>query len=277
MDITEIIKEAFVFPSQDLGKLAIYIVLTIVIAGLATGSVLSVIYGALDSGAYAVVGVILFIIALLIGFINSGYQISIIKSGIDGSEAPEFVWKKNLIEGFYNLIINIVYFIIPAIITAIVGFATNVHGNFQTALQEAVTSSINATITTNATAPAVSTVSNTVMNSLFSSIAITAAVGIILFLIFAFIQTMAQARLANTGSLGAALHIIEAFKDIGRVGYGKVIAVIILVAIITIIINAIIGFIASYVPALGIVSIIVTPYLIFFAYRATGLMYADIS
>ena len=39
----------------------------------------------------------------------------------------------------------------------------------------------------------------------------------------------------------------------------------------------IISFIANYVPAIGIVSMIVTPYLIFFAYRAMGLLYSDIA
>ncbi|WP_407415857.1 DUF4013 domain-containing protein [Methanobrevibacter sp.] len=277
MEIMDIIKEAFVFPSEDIGKLAIYIVLTIVVGGLAVGGAISTIFSFIDSGAYAIVGVILFILALILGFIISGYQIAIIKSGIDKSEAPEYEWKKNLIDGVYCLIISIVYFIIPAIIVLIVGFITNVPGNLQAVLQEAVVNSVNATATANTTLPAVSTVSDALIGNLAVSIAITALVALILFIIFAFIQTMAQSRLANTGSLGDALNIPEAFKDIGRIGWGKVIAVILLVIIITVVINGIIGFITNYISAIGIVSIIVTPYLIFFAYRAVGLLYSDIA
>lgn len=277
MEIMDIIKESFVFPSKDLGKLAIFIVLTIIVAGLAVGGVISTVFGIMDTGAYAIVGAILFIIALILGFITAGYQISIIKSGITNSDAPEFEWKKNIIDGIYNLIISIVYFIIPAIIVLIVGFITNVPGNIQAIIEESVTSSVNATAAANTTVPAVSAVSETLMGNLVSSLAITAVVAIVLFIIFAFIQTMAQARLANTDSLGEALNIPEAFKDLGRIGYGKVIAVVILVVIVTLVINAVIALIANYVPAIGIVSIIVTPYLTFFAYRATGLLYSDIA
>lgn len=277
MEIMEIIKEAFVFPSKDIGKLAIYIVLTIVIAGLAVGGLFSTILGFADSGAYAIIGVLLFIVSLILGFITSGYQISILKSGIDNSEAPDFEWKKNIIDGIYYLIISIVYFIIPAIIVLIVGWITNVPGNVQAVIQETVTSSVNATATANTTVPAVSTVSDALVNSLVTSLAITAVVALILFIIFAFIQTMGQSRLANTGSLGEALNIPEAFRDIGRIGWGKVIAVILLVVIIMVVINAIIAFISRYVPAIGIVSIIVTPYLVFFSYRAIGLLYSDIA
>lgn len=277
MEIMDIIKEAFIFPSEDIGKLAIYIVLTIVTGFLAVGGIVSTVLGVLDTTAYAVVGVILFVIALIIGFIISGYQISIIKSGIDKSEAPEFEWKKNIIDGIFCMIVSIIYFIIPAIIVMIVGFITNVPGNIQAVAEEAVMSSVNATAAANTTVPAVATVSDALMGNLVTSLAITGIVALILFIIFAFIQTMAQSRLANTGSLGEALNVPEAFKDIGRIGWGKVIAIILLIVIIIAVINAILAFITNYVSAIGIVSIIVTPYLIFFAYRAIGLLYSDIA
>ena len=69
MEIMDIIKDSFVFPSRDLGKLAIYIVLSFVASGLLVGSGISSIYALADSAAYLGVGVILFIIALIIGFI----------------------------------------------------------------------------------------------------------------------------------------------------------------------------------------------------------------
>ena len=88
---------------------------------------------------------------------------------------------------------------------------------------------------------------------------------------------MAEARLANTDSLGEALNVPEAFKDIGRIGWGKVIAVLFLVFIIIAVINSVISGLNYYIPGISIVSIILTPYLVFFASRATGLLYSDIA
>ena len=113
--------------------------------------------------------------------------------------------------------------------------------------------------------------------ALGNAMIITGVVAFVLFVIFAVIQTMAQSRLAKTDSLGDALNIPEAFKDIGKIGYGKVIAIIILIFIIVFVINAIITGLNSYINGFGILSIIATPYLVFFAARATGLLYSDIA
>ena len=84
-------------------------------------------------------------------------------------------------------------------------------------------------------------------------------------------------NIANTDSLGDALNIPEAFKDIGRIGWGKVIAVVFLIFIIIAIINSVISGLNYYIPGISIISIVVTPYLTFFASRATGLLYSDIA
>ena len=109
--------------------------------------------------------------------------------------------------------------------------------------------------------------------NLMISLSITIMVALVLFVIFSFLQTMAQARLANTGSLGEALNVVEAAKDIKRIGVGKVIVVILLIIIII----AVIEMILSSVPFLAILSIIISPYLLFFAQRAVGLLYSDIA
>lgn len=278
MDITEIIKDAFVFPSKNLGALAIYIVLSIVVSFLAVGGIFTSVFGIMDSGAYIVIGAILFIISLIIGFIMSGYQVSVIKSGIDfDEEAPGFEWVENLMTGVKNVIVAIVYFIIPAIIVSIVGILTNVPGNIAAIVQEAVTSSVNATAIANATSPSVDAVSQAAINNLAGSLAITGAVALVLFIIFSFIQTMGEARLANTGSLGEALNVPEAAKDITRIGVGKVIGLIILIVVIIAVIEIILVNVYNYVPYLSILSIIITPYLAFFTQRAVGLLYSDIA
>ena len=278
MDITEIIKEAFVFPSKDLGKLAIYIVLYVVLGALMVGATISSIAGLMDTSALIGVGAIIFIISFILSFILLGYQIGVVKSGIDLDEtAPEYAWKDNLIGGIKYFIVMIVYYIIPAVVVLITAFATNVPGKATEILNQLAVAPTTVNATMNATSPAVNVISNTLMNDLASSLAIVGVVAIILFIIFAFIQTMASARLANTGSLAEAVNIIEAFKDIGRIGYGKVIGTIILSVIIVLIINVIISLITQYVPAISIITIIVTPYLTFFTSRITGLLYSDIA
>ena len=95
--------------------------------------------------------------------------------------------------------------------------------------------------------------------------------------LFSFVQIMANSRLANTDSLGDALNIPEAFKDISRIGVGKVVATIVLVVIVSVVISAILSAVYQQVPQLAILNIIVTPYLMFFTNRATGLLYSDIA
>lgn len=278
MEILDIIKEAFVFPSQNLEKLAIYIVITFVLSILLVGGVALIALGVMDSTASAVIGAIMFIAALIVGFIISGYQVGILKSGIDMvDEAPSFDWKNDLITGIKLLIVNIVYFIIPAIIVLIIGVITNVPGTIMQAAKEAAVSPANATAAANSTGAAVSSISQTTAAALATSLTITAIVALVLFIIFAFLHTMGQARLANTGSLGEAVNIREAFNDLTKIGIGKVVALVILIMVIVAVINGILGYIYGQVPQLSILSMVVAPYLAFFTQRAAGLLYSDIA
>lgn len=276
MEIVDIIKEAFVYPSNDLAKLAIYIALSFVIGIVSILGLVLFGLGLSENAVYAVFGVILFIGALVVSFILSGYLISIVKSGIDGDEGlPEFQWRENLITGVKYLVVTIVYFIIPAIIVLIIGAATNLFGLSAEVISKVVTASANAPA--NTTVMISKVVPQSTLTGLATAITVTGIVAFVVFLIFYFIETMAEARLANTDSLGEALNVPEAFKDIGRIGWGKVIAVLFLVFIIIAVINSVISGLNYYIPGISIVSIILTPYLVFFASRATGLLYSDIA
>ncbi|MBR4448545.1 DUF4013 domain-containing protein [Methanobrevibacter sp.] len=278
MEILEIIKDAFIFPTNNLEKLAIYIVLTFVVGLLMGGGVILAAFSTMDASYLAIIGAILLILGIILALIISGYQLGIMKSGIDlDDEAPSFDWKNDLINGIKLLVVSIVYFIIPAIIVLIVGLITNVPGNVVNLINEAAVTPANATAMANSTGISLDAVSQSTMAAFGTSIAITALVAFVVFIIFAFIQTMGQARLANTGSLGEALNIPEAAKDLTRIGIGKVIAVILLVVIIVAVINAILGYLYGQVSQLSILSIIVTPYLAFFTQRASGLLYSDIA
>lgn len=277
MEIMEIIKEAMVFPSNDLAKLAIYIVLSVVSVLLATLGLVFVALGiASQQALWSVLGVILFIVALVVGFIIAGYQVSIIKSGIDHAEsAPEFDWKGNLITGIKYLVVKIVYFIIPAIVVLIIAWATNLFGMASTMFTKMMYASMAAPA--NTTVVITDVVPESMIISFGTALAIVGVVAFVLFVIFAIIETMGVSRLAKTDILGDALNIPEAFKDIGRIGFGKVIAVIILIFVLIAVINAVISGVNSYINGFSILSIIVSPYLAFFAARATGLLYSDIA
>lgn len=276
MEITEIIKESFIFPANNLKALAIYIAITFVMGILVAGGIFSAL-GIQNSALYGILSFILFIIAVLVGFILSGYEIDIIKTGIDLEDlAPDFDWKADLIRGIKAIIVAIVYFIIPAIITLIVAFITNVPGNFVNVVQYVNQTAVNANGTVVANS-VLEMVPDSVMSGLVGSISITLLVAAVLFIIFSFIQVMANSRLANTDSLGEALNIPEAVKDISRIGVGKVLATLILVFIVSLVIGAILSAVYQQVPQLSILNIIVTPYLMFFTNRATGLLYSDIA
>lgn len=276
MEIMEIIKESMVFPSKDLAKLAIYIVFAIVAVILVACGIAFIALGLADSALWAVIGIILFVAGLAFGFIITGYQISIIKTGIEHTDsAPEFNWKGNLITGIKYLVVNFVYFIIPAIVVLIVAWATNLFGlaydMFYKMMMASMAAPANATVVINDVVP------QSQIIQLGNAMIVTGVVAFVLFVAFALIQTMGQSRLAKTDSLGDALNIPEAFKDIGRIGWGKVLAVVILVFIIIAVINVILNGLNSYINGLSILSIIITPYLTFFAARATGLLYSDIA
>lgn len=275
MDMVEIIKDAFLFPSKDIKLLLIYELLAVLAAGFLGIGTLVYVLGFVSPECFLWGGLAV-VISLVIGWVLSGYLISVIKSGIELEDnAPEFEWWDNFITGFSNFIVSIVYFIIPALIVLFVGIATNVYGNFIEVAMEfyaqvlSVYLGTSTVIAYDAIAPA--------MVNLMVSLSITIAVGIIVFVIFAFLQTMAEARLANTGSLSEALNVFEAAKDIARIGVAKVIVLILLVCVVIGVIQMVLSVIFNVLPILSILSIIITPYLVFFAHRAIGLLYSDIA
>ncbi len=101
-------------------------------------------------------------------------------------------------------------------------------------------------------------------------------ISIILFLIFTLANFMAKCRLAKSDSLGEALAIGEAIGDISKVGLGKIIATIVIIAIILVIIAFIIGFISGVNATVGSILLgIFAVYFVFFYNRAIGLLYSE--
>ena len=275
MDVMELIKDAFVFPSKNIKNLLIYELLAIVAGIFSLGGTVTYFLGVLNPELF-MWGGIACIISMLIGWVLSGYLISVIKSGIDlDDKVPEFEWWENFTTGFDNFIVTIVYFVIPAFIVVVVGYLTNIFGNVMLVAQELFLQA-NTAYMGNTTFLVTDTLSQAMVN-LAISLATTLTVAVVVFVIFSFFQLMAESRLANTGSLMEALNIFEAAKDIGRIGIGKVIIVVLLVLIIVAIIEFVLSAVFSILPILSILSIIITPYLLFFVERAVGLLYSDIA
>ena len=273
MNLTEIIKNAFIFPSKNLETLSVYAIFSLFSSVFLFEGVINIIFGIMDLSTL-VIGGIYITISIIIGFITRRISIQCIKTGIDLEERlPDFDFFQSFGTGFKKIIITIVYFLIPAILAVVIGLFTNIFG-YLLDLIDAIFSQTPQLLMKNPSIAA-----EPIYNasfSLFMSLSLTISIALIIFLIFSFFQAMAEARLANTGSLKKALNIYGAAKDITRIGVLKVIILSILIFIIVSIIEFALTFIFDRFLVLSILTIVITPYITLFGQRALGLLYSDI-
>lgn len=273
MNIREIIKNAFIFPSKNLETLSIYAILTLLSGAFIFEGVVKTILGIFDIGNI-IIGVICIIISFLIGLITRRISIQCIKSGIDlEDKMPDFNWRASFGTGLKKVVITIYYFIVPALIVVAIALIVNVFGNIQN-LGQTIITQIPSIIIGNP-----SIVENAINSSLWIlivSIAITIAAGLIIFLIFSFFQAMGEARLAHTGNLKDALNIFGAIKDIRMIGVGKLITLTVLIFVIVTCIESVLTVVFDHFIVLSVLNIIIVPYIALFTQRALGLLYADI-
>ena len=277
MNITEIIKDAFLFPSKNMERFAVYLVLSVLMTVFILGGTLVYPWGFFNVDNYAIGGIYL-VIALVIGFFISGYHLKVIKSGIEfDDEVPVFELGENFLGGFEITIISVFYFIIQAFIIAVAVLATNVFGNAIATVQEIRLQIFNVFFMVNSADIAVDAISNAVFNFIIS-LAITIAVALIVFLIFSTLQSASQARLANTDSLKDALDIFEALKDIKRIGIVKVLLLVLLVLVIIAVMATIFIILFNYLPlVVSVIYILLVPYIALAIQRLIGLAYSDIA
>lgn len=277
MNITEIIKDAFIFPSKNAERFAIYLVLSVLMTVFILGGSIKYQLGFINVDNYAIGGIYL-VIALVIGFFISGYHLKVIKSGIElDDEVPVFELGENFLGGFEITIISVFYFIIQAFIIAVAVLATNVFGNAIATVQEIRLQIFNVFFMVNSADIAVDAISNAVFNFIIS-LAITIAVALIVFLIFSILQSASQARLANTDNLKDALDIFEAAKDIKRIGIVKVLLLVLLVLVIIAVMATIFIILFNYLPlVVSVIYILLVPYIALAIQRLIGLAYSDIA
>ena len=122
MEFGEIIKDALVYPINNIKALVIYAILAIILGIAIAGTLAGIVAGVVADNVIAVIGsgIIGIIVALLIGFVISGYELDVIKYGIErNDDAPGIDFVRQFINGVKYFVVTIVYMIIPIIIGAI--------------------------------------------------------------------------------------------------------------------------------------------------------------
>ena len=122
MELGEIISDALVYPLHNIKALLIYVILGIILGVAVGGTVLGFTASIAANNVLAVIGsgVIGIVIALVLGFFISGYELDIIKYGIERSNAgPEVDFVRQFFNGVKYLVVTLVYMIVPIIISAI--------------------------------------------------------------------------------------------------------------------------------------------------------------
>ena len=256
MSVSSIFNNAFRFPFSAMDKWLILGVLLVI------GSLSSILVSwGIDLG---VASIITSIIALIAGFIVSGYSLAIVRDTIHGyDQLPSFDIGENIIDGIKVFILGIVYSIIPVIVF----FALLI----VTGAAEAFIEIINLTMGGGAT-----TVPSDLALKFVGSLGITLIISLILFIVFSLFSTIAMCRLANTGSFSQGFAFSEIIGDFKRIGVGSFIAWWIVLAIISLVLVLISVFISA-IPYIGyVVSILfIYSFIAIFASRATGLIYSN--
>ena len=122
MELGEIISDALVYPFHNIKALVIYLILGIILGLALGGTVVAIIAGATFDNMLAAfgTGIIGIIISLVLYFLISGYQVDIIKYGIDRSaSAPSIDFVRQFFNGIKLFVTQIIYMIVPIIIAAI--------------------------------------------------------------------------------------------------------------------------------------------------------------
>lgn len=124
MDLGEIIKDSLSYPLNNIKSLAIFAILGIIV-GVVVGSSLVGVVVSINGGKVVETlasGFIGFIVALVVGFIISGFQLDIIKFGIERrNDGPGFDILRQFINGVKLMVVSLIYYIIPLIIVAVLG------------------------------------------------------------------------------------------------------------------------------------------------------------
>lgn len=236
MSIGDILSDAISYPFSDITNFLIVGVLAV----LACISTVLAPFG-IDGG---ITGAIVAIIGFIFSLILSGYSVDVIKKGIESSnDFPNIDLQENLVNGIKAMIISIVYMIIPTIIAIVLLF---IFGGIGAGIDH-----------------------------IFASLGLASIIVIILFILFGIFEIVALARFADTKELGEALNIGAVIEDAKRIGFLKVILLVVIIMIIVLVASVIIGLFAL-IPVIGtiIATLLLGAFIVLFYSKAIGLLYA---
>ena len=266
MNLRDIITDAIKYPISDPQKFLIFCVLII----LMSLSTVIPSYGVKNS----TLDIILTLVTLIVSFVVLGYSVDIIKGGTEGENVlPDFDFVKQFVVGIKALILEIIYFIIPAVIVLIVASATGLFTSFT----DIVYGSIDAIgHGANNSTMIMAAIPQSTVNTFTNALTVTIIIAVILFIIFSLMSFTGLVRFAKTGSGIEGLRFREIFKDMSKIGFGKIIVTLIVIYIIALALSLVIGLI-GLIPYIGVFigMFIGVPFILLFLYRAVGLLYAD--
>ena len=124
MEIIEIMKDALVYPVNNVKALVLYLILGVILGIVVALTFAAIFVGISDGNVIEVFGfgIIGGLISIILSFIVSGYQLDIVKYGIERKEnAPGMDIIRQTVNGVKLLVVYLAYFIIPIIISAILG------------------------------------------------------------------------------------------------------------------------------------------------------------
>lgn len=261
MGVTDIIKDAFLYPIHDYKNWLIagilFLIMAVVMRLMSVGGAVSIIL--------AIVFLILIIFML-------GLGIDVERQTINGSDIiPNPNPVINFKDGIKSIIVQFLYYLVPLIITVILAFVTGVFDVIhRILLYQSTLSSITgfgSGITSQAVSPGL-------FRELIMSSLTTILIGFIFFVIFSFLLIIGQARLAETGSIKEALNVGEVTHRIGEIGIGKLIVYVILGGICISIISMI-SVIFNVIPYVGMMIsyFIFMSFIFLFSMRGNALLY----
>lgn len=284
MNIIEILKKSILYPTTDIKKYLLFGVL-VVLANL------SIFTGPIYKSGLPIIGIIISLVAFVFYLLISGFDISVIKEGINRTnEIPGIDFAKQVGNGIKSIILAVIFFIIPLIISIVLAFIMGLpqqiaefSNAFQTTIQ---TTGSNGTVT-----PFNPTVLTGIpnANTVFTLLGILAIITIILVIIFGIFLTIGKCRLAKYDSLKAALNIHESFEDLRKIGIGKYIITYFLMAVIIFAVlfvcEIILGLIGSLIMSISPLTafytvaflsfLIINPFLYLFQGQTLGLLYSE--
>lgn len=282
MVLTDIFKKSLKFPFENHSVWIMAAVIALV------SSISSLISLKFDNG---IVVIVFSLLMMLASIISSGYYLKVIKNQIDGSEITIDLENKNsnpmtgskadqlignikddLISGIKYLVLDVVYMFIAFIIFAIVAFITGAFDAFAKIIpyMENVAAFADSTAFINS-------IPEDILMNFAGSFMILFIVGIILLILYSLLLYIATAKLADTGSLGDALNIVDVCRTIKEIEIFRYLGFYVLLTLITVIITFISGFIGELIPVVGtIISVvIIDTFSSIFIYTAIGTLYAE--